>query len=127
MSSEETEYSEQSETPPSLNLTTMDILWAPKPKYFGERSKTMFTVKRKLNFDDGSSPIKEYVHGWNEVRVRLASCKCFVKASTCEAVPCKCPKKRKFQDSTLLEKKKISIKCKCPVKCEPFQAAQELF
>ena len=121
---------EDFETPPSsgcLRLTTWEILWAPKPKVGQNREKSSLTSKRKLSFSDASSPIKEYVSGWNQTKVRLAACQCYIRAETCEEVPCKCPKKQKFNEESLTDTKKISLKCKCPVECKPFQAAQELF
>lgn len=117
-------------TPKMSNfLSTGDILWAPKKKnkLEGQNAKSEKKARKKLNFEDPSSPIKVYERGLSEIRTSLAPCECFIKAVVCHERPCKCPKKRRFNDEKLFTKKKISLNCSCPIECKILQSAQEMF
>lgn len=118
------------EASPEVSLmSTEELLWAPKRK----RSKsTIFgegrSFRKKLSFENPSSPVKEYVHGWYETRTTLAPCKCFIGVEACNQIPCVCPKKKtKVLDMEMEQNKKIDLKCHCPIECKELQSAQELF
>jgi len=116
-----------SSTPDAKIPTTSEILWAPKKKLCKLPGVTDEGVKKKLVFQNPSSPVKEYTRGWMETKTTLAPCKCYRGTEPCHQSPCKCPKKRKFKEEDLYARKKIILKCTCPVECKVLQSAQEMF
>lgn len=106
-------------------VSTEALLYAPKKKE--ESSKEKSAKRRKMMLEDPSSPVKIYNRGWYEGRAVLASCNCYLGPEICYQVPCKCPKKKKFKEEDLIKKKKISLKCTCPVVCREYPSGQEMF
>ena len=108
-------------------ISTEFLVWAPKKKN-DEKKKNTDRVKKKLHFESPSTPIVRYQKGWNKIVTCLTDCNCYLKAEACCERPCKCKKKRKIDEGRLKQKKKISLKCTCPVECNVFfQAGQEMF
>lgn len=79
---------------------------------------------------DPSSPIMIHQLGFYEMRSSLASCYCYIPVQYCQRSPCVCSPDKKmhcFPEKKLLKKKKVSLKCTCPVECKIIHDAQEMW
>lgn len=130
-------------TPSMPKMSTEYLVWAPRKR---KQTQSRVLEKKKLKFEaemtdvapsnegtpvrDPSSPIKQMELGFVKLRTSLAPCKCYIEAVPCGKPRCRCKKKHKklFDEETVGEgKKKISLKCTCPVECDTFfQSAQEM-
>lgn len=133
-------------TPRTEKISTEYLVWAPRKRK--ETTEARILEKKKLKFDDAemrevwekkegtpvrdpSSPIKHLELGFVKLRTTMAPCKCYIEAVPCGKPQCQCKKRhKKLFDEEKIQggKKKISLKCTCPMNCEDyyFQSAQEM-
>ena len=132
-------------TPPMEKISTEYLVWAPRKrkvthsrsldkkilKFEAEMTDLPLQSKEATPVQDPSSPIKQLELGFVKLRATLAPCKCYIEAESCGKPQCCCKKKHRklFDEQKIAEgKKKISLKCTCPVECHTvLQSAQEMF